>query len=81
MSENVTHTAVLDDCIRLMLASDEVCEVFKEVARSHRDFARLGSVTRSGDLFTVRLLGDFRERWEARKPKDRLEPKLAYVLG
>ena len=81
MSENITHTAVLDDCFRLMLASDEICDAFKEVGRAQRDFAWMGSVTRSGDRFTVRLLSAFRSRWDARTPEDRLEPKLAFVLG
>ncbi|OGG56262.1 MAG: hypothetical protein A3F84_10340 [Candidatus Handelsmanbacteria bacterium RIFCSPLOWO2_12_FULL_64_10] len=81
MSENVTHTAVLDDCFRLMLASDEVCEAFKEVGRTQRGFARLGGVTRSGDRFTVQLLTDFRARWKTRRPEDRLEPKLGFALG
>ncbi len=81
MSENVTHTAALDDCFRLMLTSDEVCEAFKEVGRTQRAFARLGGVTRSGDRFTVQLLTDFRVRWKGRRPEDRLEPKLGFVLG
>ena len=81
MSENVTHTGVLDDCFRLMLVSEEICDAFKEVARSQNDFARLGGITRSGDRFTVQLLTDFRKRWASRKPEDKLEPKLAFVLG
>ena len=81
MSENVTHTGVLDDCFRLMLVSDEICDAFKEVAQSENDFARLGGITRSGDRFTVQLLTDFRKRWEGRRPEDKLEPKLAFVLG
>ena len=81
MSENVTHTGVLDDCFRLMQVSDEICDAFKEVAQSQNDFARFGGITRSGDRFTVQLLTDFRERWADRKPEDKLEPKLAFVLG
>ena len=81
MSETVTHTAVLDDCFRLMMASDEICDTFKEIGRDLWDFAQLGCITRSGDRFTVKLLTSFRERWDARKPGDKLEPKLAYVLG
>jgi hypothetical protein len=39
MSEHITHTAVLDDCFRLMQASDEISDPLKEAAQSHRDFA------------------------------------------
>lgn len=81
MSESITHTAVLDDCLRLMLAADEVCPAFCEAARRHRDFARLGVVTRAGDRHTVRLLKSFGERWAARRPEHLLEAKLAFVLG
>jgi len=81
VSESIAHTAVLDDGFRLVGASDCICSDLKQVAASHHDFARLGSVTRSGDRFTVQLLGRFRSRWEGRDAEDRLEPKLAYVLG
>lgn len=81
MSENVTHTGILDDCFRLMQVSDEICDAFKEVAESQNDFARLGGITRSGDRFTVQLLESFRQRWAERKSDDKLEPKLAFVLG
>ncbi|MDP6778525.1 MAG: hypothetical protein QGI83_17355 [Candidatus Latescibacteria bacterium] len=50
MSENVTHTGVLDDCFRLMQVSDEICDAFKEVAQTQIDFAQYGGVTRSGDM-------------------------------
>ena len=81
MSESVTHTGILDDCFRLMQVSDPICDAFKEVAESENDFARLGGITRSGDRFTVQLLDRFRKRWAERKPEDKLEPKLAFVLG
>lgn len=81
MSENITHTAILDDCFRLMLASDTICDAFKLAGREQRDFARLGGVTRYGDMFTTRLLDDYRARWATRTPEDKLEPKLAFVLG
>ena len=81
MSENIVHTAILDDCFRLMEASNEICAAFKETGRAQRDFARLGSITRWGDRFTFSLLEDFRARWADRSADDRLEPKLAFVLG
>jgi hypothetical protein len=81
MSEHITHTGSLDDCFRLMTLSDEICEPFRLVAREQRDFARLGGITRYGDEFTVSMLTSYRERWSGRTPEDRLEPKLAFVLG
>lgn len=81
MSENIVHTGILDDCFRLMANSDEICESFKEAAVAHRDFARLGTITRWGDRFTVDLLSTFRERWASRSDDDQLDVKLAFVLG
>lgn len=81
MSENITHTAVLDDCFRLMHASKEICETFQKVGAAHHDVARLGCLTRAGDRFTPELLRSFRDRWADRTSEEHLEPKLAFVLG
>lgn len=81
MSERITHTAVLDDCFRLVGASDAICDTFKAVANEHLELARLASATRSGDSFTVPLLERLRTEWPHRKPEDGLEPRLAFVLG
>jgi hypothetical protein len=32
MSENITHTAVCDDCLRLMSKMPDICDVFKQAA-------------------------------------------------
>ena len=56
MSENITHTAILEDCFNMMFASEQICKPFKEVGKEHVLFAQFGSVTRSGDRFTVQLL-------------------------
>jgi len=81
VSENITHTAVVDDCVRLLLASDEICPAFKLAAREHLDMAHLGCITRSGDRCNPVLLETFRARWDSRAPEDHLEPKLAFVIG
>jgi hypothetical protein len=81
LSENITHTAIVDDCVRLALHSEAVCDAFKGCLRGHREIARLGGVTRSGDRFTVRLLGELREVWPRRAAGDFVEEKLAFVLG
>lgn len=81
MSENVTHTAVVEDCFLAMFASDRICDAFKEAGRDHIGISQFGSVTRSGDKFTVPLLEKYRASWQERKEADRLSFKLAYVLG
>ena len=81
MSENITHTAVVDDCLRLMLASDTICAPFKQAARENLSMAHLGCMTRAGDRCNPGLLETFRDRWEGRDPADHLEAKLAFVLG
>ena len=81
MSENITHTAVVDDGVRLMLAADTICPAFKVAAREYLDMAHLGCMTRSGDRCNPGLLETFRARWNARQPGDHLEPKLAFVIG
>jgi hypothetical protein len=81
MSENITHTAVTDDCARLALHSARICDAFKHCLREHLSVARLGGVTRAGDTYTADLLGKFREEWPDGAPEGMLPKKLAYVLG
>jgi hypothetical protein len=81
MSEAITHMMVADDTLRLVADLPDLAPPFREVARSDRAFARLGGVTRHGDHHTVSLLESLRDRWPDRSPEDRLEAKLAFVLG
>jgi len=81
MSENITHFAVCDDCLRLMSQMAEIHPAFRQVAAEHRDVARLGAVTRSTDSFNPALLQRVRDGWEARQPQENLERKLAFSLG
>lgn len=81
MSENITHTAVCDDCLRLMSAMPDICDEFKQATANHLDIAHLGAVTRSTDKFNPELLKRLRDGWKDRQPKDNFEPKLAYSLG
>ena len=81
MSENITHTGVVDDCLRLMAAATTFCPAFHEAAGAHWEMARLGCMTRAGDRCNPGLLATFRERWAGRMPEENLEAKLAFVLG
>jgi hypothetical protein len=95
MSESLVQSAVVEDCLHIMFASDNICAAFKEVGRGHINFAQFGSVTRSGDKFAVQLLDKYRDNWESHKkapeeigfrsapavPKSNAESILAFVLG
>jgi hypothetical protein len=81
MSEHITHTAVMDDCARLALHSEEICEDFKTVLLDKLEICRYAAMTRSGDNFTVRLLRNLRDHWPNRRAGDLAEEKLAFLLG
>lgn len=81
MSENITHIAVCDDCLRLMSQMPRICGAFKQAVTDYLDIAHLGAVTRSTDSFNPGLLKRLRDNWADRKPKDNFESKLAYSLG
>jgi hypothetical protein len=81
MSENITHVAVCDDCVRLLSQIPDICDIFKQVTKDYLDIAQLGAVTRSTDRFNPDLLKRLRDDWDKRKPEDNFELKLAYSLG
>ncbi len=80
MSENITHTAICDDALRLYLAGGEACEAFVAAAEGHWDVARLGSITRQGDRCNPGLLASYRDAWPG-DADGRLPAKLAFVMG
>ena len=65
----------------MAILSPGVCEPFKSVLKKYWDIASLGTLTRSGDKYTVQLLQYCRDQWPTRKNGDFLEEKLAYVIG
>lgn len=81
MSEYITHIAVQDDTARLALHSDEICDAFKLCLREHSIAARMGSASRGNSTFIIQNIDHYRNIWDKRKPKNRLEDKLAYTLG
>jgi hypothetical protein len=80
MSENITHTGVLEDTARIVAWSSEICDEVKDSLDRHLDIARLGGITRSGDKHTSKLLGRIRGGWPGDEA-DRLPEKLAFVCG
>lgn len=95
MSDNLARMTVVEDCLNVLLASDTICEAFKEVCREHFHFAMFGSFTPPGSPVAIQLLDRFRTDWESHKtakeevgfrsaplvPKTESESVLAYVLG
>lgn len=81
MSENVTHVAVVEDCVMLMHASDEFSDRFKQLAKREEDFIKIASVTRSGDSFTSELLDKYAPLWREERMSKQEEARLAFVLG
>lgn len=81
MSEHITHLAVYEDAARLALHDPGVPPVFKDVLKQHWADGGLGSLTRSGDRFSVGVLRGLRQGWPTRQPDKRLERRLAFLLG
>ncbi len=84
MSENITHTAVMDDAFNLMLISNRFSDAFKQAGKNHRRFGQLAGVTRSGDRFTIDLLERYRTSWpggSGDSGADTLGAKIAFILG
>lgn len=95
MLESLTRTAFVDDCLNMMNASNDICQAFKEVSRTHRTFAQFGSLTRTDDQIAFELLTRYRNDWESHRtvkaevgflsaplvPKTQAESSLALALG
>lgn len=82
MSENITHTGIIDDTRRMVLAAAEhdaglLPPVFSECMRECHDIMRLGGVTRHADRHSVALLADMRGRDLDIVDKSR----LAFIFG
>jgi hypothetical protein len=95
MVVNLTRTAFIEDCISILLATDKICEDFKEVTSNHALFAQFGQLRRADDSFALPLLERYREDWDSHRtmkeevefrsaplvPKTQSESILAVVLG
>ena len=79
MPENITHVAVVDDCIRVASRWPEICPALKDALTQHLEIARLGGLTRISPY--LRLLEKLRDSWTNRRPEDNLEMKLAFTVG
>ncbi|MGF1484447.1 MAG: hypothetical protein ACFBZ8_08780 [Opitutales bacterium] len=81
MSENIAHIALLNDGLRLLLASASITESFHYTAREQVAVCRLGSITRWGDRFTVGLLERIRDEWPDAEKRPEASKRLAFVIG
>jgi hypothetical protein len=79
MSEHVVHTGIVEDSVALMPYLKKIPADFVKAVEKHIGFAKLGSITVSGDRFSFRLLEEYKPLWKNRD--DLLEAKLAFVLG
>ena len=95
MTDRIAHTIIVDNCMRIVVLSPEICQTFKDVLSRHLEFARMGSSQR-GLPFPV-LLEELLEGWDSPPPQwggYRVHPEaeeawreaerertLAYVLG
>ena len=81
MSEYITHIAILDDTRRMLPFMKNIHPAFNEVVQKHVLPARLGSGSRGNHLFVPDFLAEFGKQWDARKPEERIEEKLAFTVG
>jgi hypothetical protein len=95
MAANLTRTAFVEDCMSLLLASDQICEPFKEAVLEFDAFMQFGALRSRDDDFAFPLLDRYRLDWESHKPvkeetgfrsaplvpKSQAESILALVLG
>lgn len=79
MSEQITHTAIVDDCARLTRWAPDICDAFKTTIAADLEIARLGGITRHGDRHNPGLLTRLREVWP--DPSEMERRKLVFVLG
>lgn len=81
MSEGITHTAVVDDNVRLLLKAPFICDAFKAALITNQELARLGSIARWGDRHNPDLLTELREAYKAGSAGTTERNRLAWVLG
>ena len=78
MSEHITHLAVAEDTARLAQYEPGFHPDLKQALRRYPEAVRLGSVTRSGDMFIL----DLTEKYRGKVGTDpAVAERMAYVLG
>ena len=80
MSEYIVHTALMQDCFNLLLKTSWLCPDFQYAIKKERAFGEAASTTKSGDVYTWRIMEDLRLRWTEQNACE-LASLLAFVLG
>lgn len=81
MSEGITHIAIVDDNIHLILNAPFISDAFKAALSANQGLARLGSITRYGDRYNPQLLTELREIYKEGKAGEKERNRLCWVLG
>ena len=81
MSDMLTHWAVFEDCRRLVLADATFDPVLANILHEQVEYARLGTVTRSGNRFMSPILAEGRERWDDPAARPEWSRRIAFALG
>ncbi|MBA3846838.1 MAG: hypothetical protein H0X45_09360 [Planctomycetes bacterium] len=81
MSENIVHTAVVDDCRRLILHGTGVGEAVRDAWTRHHELSRLGGITRSGDTCIPRILDRARQAHPQGALSEPHASRVAFALG
>ncbi|NJL58075.1 hypothetical protein HC928_25380, partial [bacterium] len=81
MSDLMTHWAVFDDVRRLIHHDPQINDLFRATIEDQVEYARLGAITRYGNVWMSPVFDYAREHWDNSEMHPALEQKLAFVLG
>lgn len=81
MSDLLTHWAVFDDARRLVQVDERIDPLVRRVIEEHREFARLGALTRSGNKMLPAILTRAKQNREQLNENEAERNKLAFGLG
>ncbi len=81
MSEHITHIAVYEDLMRIILNHDEICDAFKFCIQNQYDSGLLGSGSRGNHIYALPILDTFKDQWESVQNDESAQIKVAYAIG
>lgn len=81
MSEHFTHIAVYEDCARMLLASPEINDVFKQCLTTRYDSGLLGSTSRGNHIYAVPILEKYKDTYASLSDKSEADIHIAYAIG
>lgn len=81
MSDLLTRWAVFEDCRRLALVDGQIEPFLARTMHEEREFARLGTLTRSGAVVVPHILAPAREVYRRGSPTALTLRQLAFALA